>query len=266
MHPILLRLGPVEVSSYGLLLGLSFILGAWLAAARAGRKGLSPRLVVDASLWIVLAAMVCARLYYIALNAAEFRGAGWSRLIPLFGPGGGMQGLSVTGGFIGGVLACFLFLRHKRIQFLPYADAIAPSLGLGAFLTRIGCFLNGCCYGRPTRAWYGLAFPPESPAGHYQSLVHAPRLFPTQLLLSVGGLAVLAATLIADKRSNKPGPAFGVMGMTYSAVAFIVDFLRSYPRQERLGPLTYTQVFSLPLFLAFAGLLLLKARRPEAGD
>ncbi len=255
MHPVILRLGPLEVSSYGLLLGLSFILGAWLAAVRARRKGLRPNVTIDVSFWIVLAAMVCARLYYVALNLSEFRGAGLQRLIPFFGPGGGMQGLSVTGGFIGGVLACLLFFRLKRLPFLPYADAIAPSLGLGVFLTRIGCFLNGCCYGLPTKAWYGLSFPPDSPAGQYQHMARASKLIPTQFLLSLGGLAILAVTLIADRRAKRPGVAFVVMGMAYSAVTFVVDFLRHYPGQERLGPVTYTQAFSLALFIVFAGLL-----------
>lgn len=261
MHPVLFRLGPLAVSSYGLLLGLSFILGLWMSYVRAGKAGLNRRFVVDAAFWIVLAAMICARLYYVLVHAGGFHGAPVGRFVPSFGPEGGLKGLSVTGGFIGGVGACLIFFRLKRLPFLPYADAFAPSIGLGIFLTRIGCFLNGCCFGLPTRAWFGVAFPPTCPAGEYQAMVKASRLVPSQLFLSAGGLVILVLTLAAARRRTFPGFAFFVMGISYSALIFLIDFTRVYPAPERAGFLSYTQIVSLILLLLFSGLLFLALHR-----
>lgn len=251
MHPVIFRLGPLTVSSYGLLLGLSLILGLWLSYIRAGKMGLKRHLVIDAAFWVVLTAMICARLYYVVLNTAEFRGASRGRLVSFLGLGGGLQGLLVTGGFMGGILACWIFFRFKRLSFLAYADVFAPSFVLGVFITRIGCFLNGCCFGLPTRSGLGVHFPPRSPAGEYQALMNAPRLLPTQLFLSAGGLLIFGLALIATRRRTFPGFAFFLTGIAYAALTFFVDFFRFYPASEKISSLSWTQVFSLILFAAF---------------
>jgi phosphatidylglycerol:prolipoprotein diacylglycerol transferase len=256
MHPVIVRLGPVVVSSYGLFLGLSFLLGLWLASARARRMGLDRRLVVDAAFWIVLSAMACSRLYYVVQHFGDFS----SRPLSIFFPGQGrlncLGGVSMYGGIIGGILAEIVFFAAKKIPILPYADALAPSVGLGIFLTRIGCFLNGCCFGLPTTTWLGVHFPLDSPAGRYELAVHAPRLLPSELFLSASGLVVLAGTLLVKSPKAPPGTAFCVMGLLSTALSFALDFTRFYPPLERFGPLTHTQATTLILFLIFLGLLI----------
>ncbi len=255
MHPEIIRLGPVVVSSYGFFLALSFILGLWLASARARRMGLERRRIVDVSFWIVLAAMAGARLYYVIQHFGDFSARPLSVLFPGQGRLNCLNGLSMYGGVIGGILAAVVFFAVKKIPFLPYADALAPSVGLGIFLTRIGCFLNGCCYGLPASSWLGVHFPPDSPAGQYQLAVNAPGLLPSQLFLSASGLVVLAGALLVKSSKAPPGTAFCVMGILSTVLSFALDFTRFYPSSERIGPLTHTQATTLILFLIFLGLL-----------
>ena len=261
MHPVILRLGPIVISSYGLFLALSFILGLWLASVRARRMGLDRRLVVAAAFWIVLAAMAGARLCYVVQHYRDFVGRPLSIILPTGGGSGGLNGLTMYGGVIGGILAAFIFFAVKKVPFLPYADAIAPSVGLGIFLTRIGCFLNGCCFGLPTSTWLGVHFPLNSPAGKYELAVNAPKLLPSELFLSGSGLVVLAGVLLIKPSKASAGTSFYVMGILCSSLSFALDFTRFYPLSERLGPLTHTQVTTLILFLIFLGLLLRKAFR-----
>jgi phosphatidylglycerol:prolipoprotein diacylglycerol transferase len=256
MHPVILRLGPVVISSYGLFLALSFILGLWLASARARRMGLDRRLVVDAAFWIVLAAMAGARLYYVVQHFGDFVGYPLSIVFPTQGRPGCVGGLSMYGGIIGGMLAAVVFFAVKKVPFLPYADAFAPSVGLGIFLTRIGCFLNGCCFGLPTSTWLGVHFPWDSPAGKHELAMNAPKLLPSELFLSASGLVVLAGVLLVKSSKASPGTSFYVMGILCSGLSFALDFTRFYPSSERLGPLTHTQITTLILFLVFLGLLL----------
>jgi len=269
MHPAIVRLGPVVVSSYGLFLGLSFILGLWLASARARRMGLDRKQVIDAAFWIVLAAMAGARIYYVVQHYVDFSSQPLSAFFPAERGLNCLGGLSMYGGIIGGILAEAVFFAVKKIPILPYADAFAPSVGLGIFLTRIGCFLNGCCFGLPTSSWLGVHFPLGSPAGNYELAVNAPRLLPSQLFLSLSGLVVLAGALLVKGSKAPPGTSFCIMGILASVLSFALDFTRFYPVAERLGPLTHTQATTLVLFLIFLGLLmtmLFRARKAGAAQ
>jgi phosphatidylglycerol:prolipoprotein diacylglycerol transferase len=254
MHPVIVRLGPVVVSAYGFFLALSFILGLWLAATRARRMGLDQRQVVDAAFWIVLAAMAGARFYFVVQHFGDFSGHPLRIFFSLPGRLNCLGGLSMYGGIIGGILAEVVFFAVKKIPILPYADAFAPSVGLGIFLTRIGCFLNGCCFGLPTSSWLGVHFPLDSPAGQCQLVLDAPKLLPSELFLSASGLVVLAGALLVTGSKVPPGASFCVMGILCSSLSFALDFTRFYPNSERLGHLTHTQATTLVLFLVFLGL------------
>jgi phosphatidylglycerol:prolipoprotein diacylglycerol transferase len=259
MHPVLARLGPVTISSYGLLLGLSFILGLWLGLRRAERMGLDRRLLADAAFWIVLGAVLGARLYDLLLHGSRLRGirleTWFSFQSPLF-RGGGMV---MFGGIAGGLLAGLSFFRLRRIPFLPYADAFAPGLAFGIFLTRLGCFLNGCCFGLPTAAWYGVRFPGGCPASSYQAAVDAHKLWPSQLLLSVGGLAIGMVILARGERKPPPGSTFFLTVVLAAILSFVVDWTRYYPPAERWGLLSHSQVAGLVLLAVLGAVAAVRA-------
>lgn len=273
MHPVIIKFGFVVIHSYGLMLAISFLLGIALASYRAKKNNLDPNVISDVGFWVILSAVLGARLYYVFLHFEEFKGDFFSIINPFQEGSVGIGGLVMLGGLFGAVLAGILFFKIKKIPFLPYADAVAPTVGIGLFLTRIGCFLNGCCYGMPTNEWYGVHFPPHSPAGYYQLQMKAEKLISSQLISSFGGL-IIAVTILTLSFIYKDklfvGFQFYLMIAMYAILRFLVDFSRFYSNDERLLSLSHNQIFCILLFVVFAGLivknLFLKEENNNSGE
>jgi phosphatidylglycerol:prolipoprotein diacylglycerol transferase len=137
------------------------------------------------------------------------------------------------------------------------ADIMAPSLALGLFLTRIGCFLNGCCYGKPTDLPWGVTFPPEAFGGR---LFGETPLHPAQLYSSLAGLLILLLLLLYDRRPRAEGQVFSLYLILAGLARFLLDFVRSYEANVYiLGPFTVNQMISIGSCLL--GLLLLGVTR-----
>jgi len=269
MYPVLFEIGSFQVHAYGLMLAISFLFGIWFASKRAEKRGLEGNAVMDVGFYLILSAIIGARLYYVILKWDTFQNDLLSIINPFQnGQQVGIGGLVMYGGFIGAIIAGILYFRIRKLPFLPYADTVAPSIGIGIFLTRIGCFLNGCCYGAPTESSLGVQFPESSPAGQYQNMLEAAQhaaetageahihLYPSQLFLSGGGLAIAIIVLIAGRKRLFDGFEFYLTGLLYSLLRFLVDFTRFYGETERLGPLSHNQVVCIVLFIIFAGLII----------
>ena len=266
MHPVLFKIFKFPVHSYGFMLALSFLFGIWLSTARAKKKGLNPEVIADVGFWVILSAIVGARLYYVLLHFAEFKGNLLSIVNPFQDGFVGIGGLVMYGGFIGAIVAGVLYFRMKKVPFLPYADAMAPSVGFGIFLTRIGCFMNGCCMGAACTGPLAVSFPLASPAGAYQHHVHAAGLYPSQLFESAGGLVIALVVLGIGNFRIFTGLQFYLVGILYTILRFMVDFSRHYDINEKLGPLSHNQVVCIVLFIIFAGLILKEALFKEAAQ
>jgi phosphatidylglycerol:prolipoprotein diacylglycerol transferase len=238
------------------MLALSFLLGIWLSSYKAKKEGLNPETIADMGFWIILSAIVGSRLYYVFLHFEEFKGNLTSIFNPFQDGFIGIGGLVMYGGFIGAIVAGILYFKIKKIPFLPYADISAPSVGIGIFLTRIGCFLNGCCYGASNTGSLGVSFPLESPAGVYQHHIHASGLHASQLYESAGGLLIAIILLLLSRKKLFTGFQFYLLGLFYSVLRFVVDFSRFYGTDERLGPLSHNQVVCIVLFILFSSLIL----------
>lgn len=256
MHPVVFYIFKFPIHSYGLLLAASFITGILFSGHLAKKRSLDPNVISDSGFWIIISAILGSRIYYVFLHFEEFQG----NLLSIFNPfqegSIGIGGLVMYGGFIGAVAAGFFYFKWKKLAFLPYADVISPSVGIGIFLTRIGCFLNGCCYGAPTESWCGVSFPISCPAGHYQLSVHAEALFPSQLFLSAGGLLIAAIVLLVGLKKTFTGFQFYLTIVLYAVLRFMVDFTRFYSDNERLGSLSHNQIVCIGLFIIFGGLIL----------
>ncbi len=261
MRPTMLELFTIPIPSYGLMLALSFLLGIWLASWRAKKMGLEPENVADFGFYTIVSAIVGARLYYVILNFDEFRGDLFAIVNPFHGGTIGIGGLVMFGGFIAVLITSVLFFRVKKLSFLNYADALAPSFGLGVFLTRIGCFLNGCCYGVASKAddLFSVSFPQTNPlAGAYQHRIHAHGLVPSQLYESAGGLLMALVLLWVGSKKPFTGLQFYLAVIFYSVLRFSVEFTRHYSASERIGALTHNQYLSIFFVLLFSGLILRK--------
>jgi phosphatidylglycerol---prolipoprotein diacylglyceryl transferase len=255
MHSVLFNIFGFPIHSYGVMLAISFMVGIWLASYRATRVGLNRDVIPDVAFWLIISAIIGARLYYVLLKPDEFRGNLISIINPFQDGSVGIGGLVMYGGFIGAIVASFIFFKIKKLPFLPYADVLAPSLGIGIFFTRIGCFLNGCCFGAPSGTC-AVSFPVDSPAGAYQASLHASGLLPSQLYESAGGLIIAAIILLVGRKSTFNGFQFYLTGLLYSVLRFGIDMTRFYPPSEKIGPLSHNQALCIFLFGLFLLIIL----------
>lgn len=222
MFPTILKLGNIHIYSYGLMLFISFLVGIWLVERRAKRFGVPAQQITDLALWILVAVVVGSRLFYVAFHWDEFKDdligiiAFWR---------GGLAGLMFYGGFLGGIIAGLAYVRAKRMPLLKMMDAIAPAIVLGEGFTRIGCFLNGCCFGKPTSCPTGMVFPADSPAGY---IFHSQHIHPTQLYSSLAGFVLFGIALLLERRRLKDGVLFAVILVLYSVFRVGIDFVRYY--------------------------------------
>lgn len=226
MHPVLFKLGPLEIKAYGLMLALSFFLGTMLAVRRARRAGLSAQQMLDLCFIIMVAAIVGSRLFYVIYHFDEFKGNLISIINPFQQSGEiGISGLSMMGGLVLAIAAALGYFIIKKSNPWPMLDALAPSFFLGEALTRIGCFLNGCCFGLPTHCACGVVFPQDSMAGWV--FPNTP-LWPTQLMSSGAGLVIFLLLLFFEKWKRYDGFTFWNGLAIYSIWRFIIDFFRYY--------------------------------------
>ena len=256
MHSVLFHIGSFPIHSYGFMLALSFLLGIWLATWRAKKANLDPNAIADVGFYVILSAIVGARLYYVFLHFESFKDDLLSIINPFQGGDVGIGGLVMYGGLIGAILAGLIYFKVKKYPFAPYADACAPSVAVGICLTRIGCFLNGCCYGAPSTGFLACNFPADSPAGYYQHHLHATGLIPSQLIESAGGIVIAMILLFVVRKKVFDGFHFYLLGILYTVLRFGDDFTRYYGPGEKLGPLSHNQVVCIALFVIFGGLIL----------
>jgi len=226
MYPILIKIGWFEIHSYGVLLTISFLSGIYLAVRRGKKVGIAPNDMMNLALIIIISSLIGSRLLYVVFHLDEFRGRYLDIINPVQSTGQlGIAGLIMLGGILLATATCYLYLKYKRQSFLLYGDSVAPSLALGIFLTRIGCFLNGCCYGKTCSVPWGVVFPPDSPAGYafYGVSIH-----PAQLYASLGGLIIFVLLIFLDRRSPFPGFLILWFFILYAVSRFVVDFFRYY--------------------------------------
>lgn len=249
MYPILFHLGPVAVHSYGVMLMVGFLAGIALSRRQAQRRGLSPDLPLDLGIWILIASVVLARGLFVALHWGDYAARPFGA-IAIWREGG----LSFFGGLVGGVVAAIIYARRARLSFWLLADVFSPGLALGYAITRIGCFLNGCCYGVPTDLPWGVVFP-----GITTEPSH-----PTQLYSSLGSLLIMAMLLWVQPRLKARGQLFLVYLMLYAVLRGLVEILRRGATAEELVrgiPVTQAQfVGVLLLIVSGAGYFWLQRR------
>lgn len=253
MHPILIEIGPIKIYSYGFMLAMSFWIGILLAARRAAKRGVNQDHIYDMSIILILGAVIGSRTLYILTHRADYRSL--LDIVALW-----QGGATFYGGFILAVAGAAVYIRRKKLLFFPVADVCAPSMALGFFFTRIGCFLSGCCFGHPTKSILGVVFPPQSPAGYYCPGI---AVHPTQLYDSFYGLLMAGALLLIDRKSPFAGFTFGMLCVLYGAGRFTIDVYRYYEKSAMVGKLmTVSQLMSL--VLVAVGVIILGALSARA--
>jgi phosphatidylglycerol:prolipoprotein diacylglycerol transferase len=262
MHPELFQIGPVHLRSYGLLMALAFVVGTFLGLREARRLGLDEDKVVNVILVTLVASVLGARLLYVLEHLAEFRRE-WTSALALW-----QGGLTLYGGIVAGTFAGLLAARRMGLPVWVVADALTPALALGTVFGRVGCFLNGCCYGQPTSRPWGVVFPRDSFA--YLEFGDRP-VHPSQLYNALAGLLLFAVFQLLRKRMRVPGVLFWSFVAAFALVRIPLDLTRAYEVNAvllRVGAVevTESQLMSVGLAL-FAVLMILRLRRavPLAG-
>ncbi len=244
MFPVLFRIGSFEVTSFGVMVALGALAGLYVFRNELRHRGL-PDAATDAAIAGLFGGLAGAKLLYVAEHAST--APVWSLLTD-------RGGMSWFGGFAGGLLAGFALIRVKQWPLVPVLAAATPGLAVGQMLGRIGCFLVGDDYGRPTSLPWGVAFPQGLPPTDVP--VH-----PTQLY-EVAFLIVLAWLLIGWR---KRGVADAVLLGRYFALAgafrFLLEFVRVNVRVA--GPLTVAHLFALAVTLLGVGVLLTVRLKPD---
>jgi len=262
MHPIIWHItGALSIKAYGIAILVAFVAGIWLSMRRARAVGLKSNDFFDLGFWVLISSIVGARLFYILFHLHEYLAE--PKAIYQFWHGG----LIFYGGLAGGVAATVIFFKAKRIPLWLGTDVVAPQVALGYAITRLGCFLNGCCFGSPTRLPWGVTFPDNCGAGHYAfglsftGLYELPiRLHPTQLYATAASLAIFVVLLLVWRRRRFDGQVFWTYLLLYPLYRFAVEFIRA-DNKPLLWGLTTPQLMSVALFVcALAAYFNLRAR------
>lgn len=218
MHPIIASFGPITIYTYGLMVGIAVVIGIYFAKLQAVKKNINPDLIYDLSLYLIIGSLIGARVYYLLFFDPFSFIKDPISIIKIW-----QGGLAIHGAILGGVLAGILFAKKRKISFWVLGDLIAPSLILGQAIGRIGCFLNGCCFGVPTESKFGIRFPSGSLADFaYNGLaVHPTQLYEVTLNIIAFGF------LFALRRKIKfEGGLFLLYLMMYGCIRLVVSSLR----------------------------------------
>ncbi len=211
MHPDILHIGSITIHSYGMMIVLAIVCCAIVSRKVSAQYGISFDDIVDVmSLGIVLS-LIGARLLYVALNwSSEFAGNPISALKVWEG------GLSFHGSLAGAILAVVVMCRVRKKTFYSYVDCMAPGFAFGYAIGRIGCFLNGCCYGKACSAEWGMHF--QGTEGYH---------IPTQLYSSLFGVLIGSILLYVQTIRPKQGVVFYLFLFLYSLYRFIIEYWRA---------------------------------------
>ena len=277
MRSILFQFGPVTLRMYGCMMALGFIAGWYVVSWLCRREGRKPELFTNLLMLMMVSGVAGARIAYVIEHwRAEFA----NNLAEIIRVDHG--GLMFYGGLI---LAFVCFVGYcivKRERFLPMADMLSVVVPLGHAFGRIGCFFNGCCYGKQTDSAFGVSFPAMSPAWCEQVREHlipstadkALPVLPTQLFEAAGCLVIFAIVLAVYLKSNRPasdgspaekkaaGLSAAVYLASYGVLRFLLELLRGDPRAAVLG-LSIGQTISLGVFLVGLVFAIAASRRRQ---
>jgi phosphatidylglycerol:prolipoprotein diacylglycerol transferase len=255
VYPILFHLGSFPIHSYGVMTALAFVFGLWTATLRAKRVNISGEIIADVTLWLMVGTLLGARTVYVVTYwKDEFAGQPLSEIFAIW-----HGGLVYYGGLIGASLTGISYLRWKKLPLWKIADVLAPSIALGSVFGRVGCLLNGCCYGRACSLPWAISFPADNPLHPPTTPVHPTEVYDALLNL---GMYFFLAWLFRRKKFD--GQIFATYLICYAIMRSFVEYFRGdYNNAHHHFGLTPGQVVSVPIFIAGLTLAVILSRRGE---
>ena len=243
MYPQIFHIGRFFLPTYGLLVATGVLLGLWISVRNSARQGIDPEKAWNLGILVVLCGIVGAKVLYVVYDWNTY--PHWT---DIFSVSTLQAGGVFSGGLIAALVAAAWYIRRNHMPPLGTCDAFAPGLALGHAIGRVGCFAAGCCFGKPTHAWWGVTF--TNPVAH--DLVGTPlneSLEPTQLFESAVELANFFLLMWMLKRKKFDGQVFGAYLILYGVARFFLEFLRGDPGRGSVfgGFMSGTQLIAIGL-------------------
>ena len=240
MFPRLLELGPITVYTYGVLLAAAYLFGLQLARVRAKERGLDANRVLDLGIYIIISALVGAKLLLLITDFKSFT-ADPRELLTLARSGGVFYG-----GLIVAVIVALWYIRRVGLPLWTTCDVFAPGIALGHVVGRFGCLFAGCCFGKPTTRPWGITFTDPFAAANVGTPLGVP-LHPTQLYEAGAELLILVILLVTERKGRPfAGRTFWLYMLLYAISRFIIEFYRGDDR-GMVGMFSTSQFISIVL-------------------
>jgi phosphatidylglycerol:prolipoprotein diacylglycerol transferase len=261
MYPDLFHIGSIPIKSYGVLLAASFFLGVMYVywQSKKLRKRFEPLLMI--AYIMIFGGVIGARLTYVLLHTEEFTGHWIDTINPFQAGTFGIAGLNLYGGVLLGMIGALLFCLWRRLPILDVFDIFAPTIGIGLAITRVGCFLNGCCFGTPTSLPWGVTFPPGSIP--YFVFGSQP-IHPAQLYSSLYGIILFVGLHYLLNHRRFVGQVTAVLLMSEAVCRYALEYVRYYEPDMYISVFgmhpTFNMLIAIVLFLTGAALYLLRRR------
>src|SRR6476661_3761336 len=216
--------GPITVYTYGVLLAAAYLLGLKFAMVRAKARGLDAVRVLDLGIYIIISALIGAKLLLLITDFRTFR-ANPAELLTLARSGGVFYG-----GLILAVIVALWYIRRAGLPLWTTCDMFAPGIALGHVVGRFGCFFAGCCYGKPTSVPWAITFSDPFAAANVGTPLGV-HLHPTQLYEAGAELVILIVLLMTERKGRPfPGRTFWLYMLLYGISRFIIEFYRGDER------------------------------------
>jgi phosphatidylglycerol:prolipoprotein diacylglycerol transferase len=253
MHPVLFTIGGLTIHTYGFFVALGFFFGILLAKSQAQKAGIDPDKIMDLSFFVLLAAIIGARLFYV-LTVPEVFIADPVEILRIWN-----GGLVFYGGFIAAFIAALIYIKKNNLLLWKTADILAPSVVLGQFFGRLGCFSAGCCYGKVCHLPWAVTFTDPKSLAPLHTSVH-----PTQLYSSVCDLMIFAALIFLRKRKKYHGYLFWMYVMLYGITRFVIEMFRGdFRGDDLLGVLSISQAIGGTLAVIAVVMLLKLSKKSK---
>jgi len=219
MFPILVKIGPLTVHTYGFLMAVGVALGLWFIYVQAKRAGLDAVRIMDAAFYTIIVSLIGAKLV-LFLSSAGYYISYPKELFSLARSGGVFQG-----GLLFGTVFALLYFHRKKIPTWKTADLIGPALAMGHGFGRIGCFSAGCCYGRESSLPWAAVFKNQYAAQLTGVHLNEP-LHPVQLYEAILNFLNFGVLFLILKKKKFDGQVFAFYIINYSIIRFITEYFR----------------------------------------
>jgi phosphatidylglycerol:prolipoprotein diacylglycerol transferase len=257
MYRYLLVIRDFQLPAYGVMAVIGYLVGMYFANKEANRNNIKPIIIQSLSMWIIVGMLIGARIWYVWENWPQFA----YHPLSIFKLWEG--GMVFYGGFIGGFAGGILFIRISKLPLPKVMDIMAPGIAIAVGIGRIGCFLNGCCYGRVTDSCIGITFPSRwTPPVYWDHLQrglilngasHSLPVIPTQLISALNLLIIFGILWKIRRKEVFNGFLFTLFIGLYGLHRFTVDFFRHYSGNALiLKYLTLSQILSIFMILTSA--------------